>query len=126
MDDTDNAIEVLRLQLTRIELAVEIIRETIERLEPQIQPEPRNAANRSPHPAEPHNGPTDRDGNPIVIGYCVQFLMRGRHRSTSGTVTRFSRNNERVFSTDSSGTEVARAPRNLRVINVPVHVQHVQ
>ena len=79
MDDTDNAIELLRLQLTRIELAVEIIRETIERLEPKIQAEPRNASNRNPHPAEPHNGPTDRDGNPIIIGFCVQFLMRGRH-----------------------------------------------
>ena len=60
--------------------------------------------------------PTDRDGYPINVGARVTFLTRGRFRSREGTVTRFSRNSERVFAQDDNGNEIPRAPHNVRII----------
>ena len=113
MDDTDAAIEELRIQLARIVIATTNIREVLERLEGRNATTSDDAAAADPLPP---NGPTDRDGNLIVIGNRVTFLTRGRHRSTRGIVTRFSRNNGIVFSLDSNRVEVARAPRNLRIV----------
>ena len=108
-------IEVLRLQLSRLEIATNNIRQVLDQLEASSDED-------APSPeAAPHNGPRDRDGILIRIGYRVQFLTRGRHRSTRGIVSRFSRNNERVFAVDANRIEIARAPRNLRVS--PVHYE---
>ena len=62
---------------------------------------------------------TDRDGNIITIGDRVTFLTKGKFKSTEGTITKFSKLNERVFATDSNGQEIPRAPRNVRIIGVP-------
>ena len=94
MDDTDATIEEPRIQLDRIVIATVNIREVLDHLEG------RNATTNDDAVATdslPPNGPTDCDGNLIVIGNRVTFLTRGRHRSTGGIVTRFSRNNGIVF-----------------------------
>ena len=109
MSDIQAAIEVLRIQLVRLETTTDNIREAIDQLEAQNY---RNAF------VQNENAPTDRDGTPIVIGVRVFFLTMGRCRSTHGTVTRFSRNNERVFSIDNNGVEIARASRNLCVSTI--------
>ena len=61
-------------------------------------------------------GAVDREGNIIHIGDRVLFLTKGKFKSKEGTVTRFSRNFERVFATDTSGNEIPRALRNLRIL----------
>ena len=62
-------------------------------------------------------GPLDHDRRIIHIGQTVTFLTRGRYVSTQGVVHRSSRNQERVFSFDSDGFEVQRAPRNVRIVD---------
>ena len=46
------------------------------------------------------------------------FLTKGRFKSTHGAVTKFSHNFSRVFAVDSSGNEVPRAPKNVRITNI--------
>ena len=70
MNDTQAAIEVLRLQLARLEITTDNIRDALDQLEAQNQ---RNASVRN------ENAPTDRDGTPIDIGARVVFLTRGRY-----------------------------------------------
>ena len=106
MNDTQAAIEVLRLQLARLEITTDNIREALDQLEAQ------NHRNTS---VQNETAPTDRDGTSIVIEARVVFLTSGCYRSTHGTVTRISRNNERIFLVDNNGVEIAQAPRNLRV-----------
>ena len=102
------SIESLREELERLTLASANIRRIIEGLELQ---EPARISVRN----EPST--IDRDGNLIRIGSRVTFLTRGRYNSTGGVVTRFSRNQERVFTEDPSGWEYSRAPYNVRVIS---------
>ena len=109
----ETIIEVLRLQLSRLEIATNNIRQVLDQLETSSNEDAPSLE------AAPHNGPRDRDGTPIRIGHQVQFLTSGKHRSTRGVVSRFSRNDERVFAVDANEIEIARAPRNLRVI--PTH-----
>ena len=115
MEDRAATIENLRCQLSRLEIASNIIRQSIQDLEstqgPQ-QVQPRLAV----EPTQQTQQVEDRDGNNILIGSRVRFLTKGRYRSTEGIVTRFSRNNTRVFAQDIDGFEVPRAPRNVRVI----------
>ena len=102
MPKAEHTLENLRQQLARLELVASNILHVIAELE-----------NESPS----IHRIADRDGNPIVLGSKVLFfLTKGRLRSTAGTVTRFSKNSERVFARDSSGVEVARAPYNVRVV----------
>ena len=105
--DRRNTIESLRQELNRLTLASSNILRAIEDLERRElpgQPDPREIQI------------TDRDGTPIKIGDRVIFLTKGKFKSTSGTVTRFSRNKERVYATDSNKKEISRAPRNVRII----------
>ena len=101
-----DSITSLQKELERLTLASENIRRTIERLEQQ-----------EPGPIPVRNVPrvTDRDGIVIQVGYSVTFLTKGKHKSTGGVVTRFSRNQERVFARDSAGNETSRAPYNVRI-----------
>ena len=48
-------------------------------------------------------GAVDREGNIIHIDDRVLVLTKETFKSKEGTVTRFSRNFERVFATDTSG-----------------------
>ena len=113
-------LEELRQQLESLELAAANIRTTINDLVEEERQ--RTAEPGTPRAvAAAQNQPIrvlDRDGSAIRIGYTVSFLTRGRFSSTTGVVTRFSRNGGRVFSQDPEGNEVARAPRNLRVLGV--------
>ena len=102
------SIESLREELERLTLASANIRRIIEGLELQ---EPARISVRNEPSA------IDRDGNLIRIGSRVTFLTRGSYNSTGGIVTRFSRNQERVFTEDPSGWEYSRAPYNVRVIS---------
>ena len=61
-------------------------------------------------------GAVYREGNIIHIGDRVLFLTKGKLKSKEGTVTRFSRNFERVFATDTSGNEIPRDTHNLRIL----------
>ena len=117
-----DTIEELRRQLETLEIAAANIRTAIEELsERGVDPNPpvANLGEHNPLPATPveYRRPRilDRNGRQIEIGDTVTFLTRGRYSSTSGIVTRFSRNGERVFARDNSGNEIARAPRNVRV-----------
>ena len=112
-------IEVLRLQLQELEIATINVRNAYEQLESELQPSP-NSSRPNVIPTDPlvdidPTLPEDKDGNAIHIGATVQFLTRGKFKSKSGVVVRFSRNCERVFSRDSERNEIARAPYNLRV-----------
>ena len=75
MNYTQATIEVLRLQLARLEITADNINEALDQLEAQNYC---NAFVRN------ENAPTDRDGTPIVIGARVVFLTRGHYRSTHG------------------------------------------
>ena len=59
----------------------------------------------------------DRDGVQVKVGDRVNFLTRGRYRSTHGTVSHFSKNNERVFADDDDGVEIPGSLKNVRVVN---------
>ena len=124
MTNSRTTIEDLRLELERLLIAAENIRQTIDNL--QATNEVIGSPNRPSDAAgttsiissfEPSERPRpeDRDGTPIFIGVKVDFLTQGKYRSTQGVVTRYSRNNERVFTIDSDGHEIARAPHNRRV-----------
>ena len=114
MDPTDVTIEKLRLELARLQVATTNIRSTIDSLQ-QSQRTSRSTERTPTPPKIPITTPVDRDGTEIRVGIRVHFLTTGRFDSTHGTVTRFSRHNERVFATDQNGNEIARAPHNLRV-----------
>ena len=124
MTNSHTTIEDLRLELERLVIAAENIRQTIDNLQATNEVvgspnRPSDAAGTtsttsSSEPSE-RPRPEDRDGTPIFIGAKVVFLTQGKYRSTQGIVTRYSRNNERVFARDSDGHEIARAPHNLCV-----------
>ena len=103
MNARRTTIENIRAELDRLNIASNNIRRAIEEL-----------ANQEPDVIA---GPLDRDGRVIHIGQTVIFLTRGRHASTQGIVHRFSRNQECVFSFDSDGFEMQRAPRNVRIVD---------
>ena len=66
----ETIIKVLRLQLSRLEIATNNIRQVLDQLEASSDED-------APSPeAAPHNGPRDRYGILIKIGYRVQFLTR--------------------------------------------------
>ena len=102
------------LELERLSLAAGNIRRLELQEEEQGVGPP--AARTSPRQVPSERRATDRDNNTINIGDTILFLTQGRYRSTQGTVTRFSRNLERVFARDKDGNEVPRSPRNVRVI----------
>ena len=115
MADRAATIENLRRQLTKLEVATNIIRRSIQDLENEreispAQPRPTIA------PTRPAPQVKDRNGNNILIGSRILFLTKGKYNSTAGVVTRFSRNNTRVFAKDIDGVEIPRAPRNVKVI----------
>ena len=62
------------------------------------------------------NSVRDRNGNIISIGCNVQFLTRGRFKSTRGKVYKIFSNKERVTARDAIGRSISRAPNNLRVL----------
>ena len=104
--------ESLLQELDRLALTTDNIRTAVENLEreehavPNIQP-----------PNPPRFLLTDRDGIGIKVGDRVTFLTKGKFRTTEGTVSRFSRNGERVFAIDTNGIEIPHAPHNVRIIN---------
>ena len=101
MPKAKDNLENLRQQLAKLKLAASKICHVISDFENEF----------------PSNHRTvDRDVHPIVLGSRVLFLTKSCLRSTAGTVTRFSKNSERIFARDSSGVEVARAPYNVRVV----------
>jgi len=102
------------LELERLSLAAGNIRRLELQEEEQGVGPP--AARTSQRQVPSERRATDRDNNTINIGDTILFLTQGRFRSTQGTVTRFSRNLERVFARDKDGNEVPRSPRNVRVI----------
>ena len=108
--DNSASISALREELARLSLVSDNIRRTIKNLEDQNQvPDPVKATTRRA---------TDRDGRLVYIGDRVTFLTKRRLKSKEGIVSRFSRNEERVFAIDHSGNEIPRAPHNLRVNHV--------
>ena len=124
MTNSHTTIEDLRLELEIFLIAAEKIRQTIDNLQatnevvgPPNRPSDAAGTTSTTSSSEPSERPRpeDIDGTPIFKGVKVAFLTQGRYRSTQGIVTRYSRNNERIFARDSDGHEIARAPHNLRV-----------
>ena len=117
MTDRSIAIEELRRELARLEIATSNIRQTIRNLENGEGPPPTQRRPPATKPSQASTSKTlDRNGNCITIGSTVRFLTKGRHSSTEGIVKRFSKNYTRVFAEDTDGFEVPRAPHNVRVI----------
>ena len=106
-----STIENLRRELENLAIASKNIERAIRELEDQdLQHPVRQAA------PVVVNGPLDRNGNEIRIGHKIKFLTKGKFKATQGTVTRFSKNNVRVFAASEDGTEIPRAPRNVRIL----------
>ena len=110
--DRRATIENLRQELEALTIASKNIERAIRDLEQQEQ----QLNEVSSADADATACPLDRDGNKLKVGQEIKFLTRGKFSSTRGTVTRFSRNNIRVFAIDSKEVEVSRAPRNVRII----------
>ena len=108
--DRSRAIEELRRELDRLTIASEKVRGAIATLESEHETS-------SSATASTRKIALDRYDSPIAIGDRVVFLTKGKFPSTEGIVSRFSKNRERVFATDSEGREIPRAPRNVRVKN---------
>ena len=106
-----STIENLRIELEKLTIASRNIERAIRELEVQDQQQPVGQG-----ASAVVDGPLDRDGNEIRIGYTIIFLTKGKFNATRGTVTRFSKNNVRVFASIENGTEVSRSPRNVRVV----------
>ena len=126
-----DTIESLRQELERLELAAVNIRQVISNLESEttdrrILAQATSATRPRKKPA--HTGHIvneqcnrsvvrDRDGFQVNIGVRVSFPIRRRYRPTHGTVSHFSKNNERVFADNDDGVEIPRSPNNVRVVN---------
>ena len=106
-----STIESLRRELENLAIASRNIERAIRDLEDQEQQQPVGQA----APAVVV-GPLDKHGNEIRVGNKVRFLTKGKFKATQGTVTRFSKNNIRVFAVSDDGTEIPRAPRNVRIL----------
>lgn len=119
MNQRRTTIEDLELELRRLNIATENVRKAIGVLK-KTSNEPTSrlptVTPTSPSPETP-SVVTDRYGTPINIGSQVRFLTKGRHDSTEGVVTRFSRENERVFAIDSKDLDIPQAPQTVRVID---------
>ena len=128
MNRRRDSIEALRQELDRLTLATKNILAAINTLEqeeesasqahpqPTSQAHPQTTSQAHPHSSGKVPSPTDRDGTVITIGDRVTFLTKGKYKTFSGTVTRFSRGGVRLFAVDINGNEVPRAPRNVCVI----------
>ena len=114
-----DTLEDLRQQLEKLEIIASNIRTSIDNLADEERRRSTEAATDRAVNAL-NNRPLrviDRNECIIEIGSRVEFLTRGKYSSSNGVVTRFSRNGERVFSKDSEGHEIVRAPHNLRVLS---------
>ena len=116
MTDRSGVIENLRLQLARLEIATTNIRKAIRDLENDDESYPvQSRPSATTHNTEIYLT-ADRDGNHIHIGSRIRFLTKGKYKSTTGTVTKFSKNYERIFAEDIDGSVIPRAPHNVRII----------
>ena len=130
----DQTIDSLKQELQRLEITSHNLRNIISSLEEQERtasestPSADRVRKGRPPKAAPET-PIVRDlyGNTIQVGDTVDFLTKGKVQSFSGTVERFSKNLERVFSRDSEGRVIARAPTNLHVrSNNATYTDHVE
>ena len=109
-------VRKLYIELERLEIASNNIRSIIKSLEDNERRLPLTPALTFSR-RFPNIHCVDRDGTGIEIGDNVDILTKGKHRSTTGKVIRYSNNFTRVFLIDSEGIEVPRAPHNLRIRN---------
>jgi len=116
-------IESLQEDLKQLSLTSASIRRTIKRLERELddneshRAKKEEASDSSNSIVFPISTATDRDGTVISRGCRVTFLTSGKNKSKGGFVVRFSKNQERVFVVDLYGHEIARAPRNVRIVS---------